>query len=235
MTSRHVIENRIVRNKIAEARRQTIADQEYLGCTFYSCRLFAARRPCKRALIRNVRLEGCIAEGACSIASAVLENVSVNGLSTPADPVQLAGCVFKHVELAGTFGQLVVRPISSALQQRDMTVQAAYDAADQKYYSTIDWAIDIREANFENAELRCIPGDKVRRDPQTQVLVRRKNLTDARWRELSIDHLYRVMLDSLWEGTEVDTILIAPKQSHRRRELEKELELLRREGIAEQD
>jgi hypothetical protein len=40
-------------------------------------------------------------------------------------------------------------------------------------YADIEWALDISEAVFSDVDLSYVPGDLVRRGPETQFLIRR--------------------------------------------------------------
>ncbi len=64
--------------------------------------------------------------------------------------------------------------------------QRAFDLANEDYYATVDWALDISEGEFEECELQRIAAHLIRRDPQTQVVVRREKAMQGKWRDLDL-------------------------------------------------
>jgi len=49
-------------------------------------------------------------------------------------------------------------------------------------YKEVDWALDIRDAVFSSAEFFGVPGELIRRDENTQVLLRREAFSRVDWR-----------------------------------------------------
>ncbi|HMD53396.1 MAG TPA: hypothetical protein VKJ65_02465, partial [Phycisphaerae bacterium] len=113
--------------------------------------------------------------------------------------------------------------------------QVLWDESCKNYYSDIDWALDISDAEFQGGiSFEAIPGLLIRRDPETQVLVSRKNLAITDWKRLvqgfpavgvAIDWFLN---DSLFP----DVVLVANKGARSFKDELAVLESMRREGIA---
>lgn len=75
--------------------------------------------------------------------------------------VRVVGCSF--------FGNSVHRDLSES-------EHASFLAAATKFYAGVDWVLDISDAAFESAALFSLPENLIRRDPETQFLVRKERL-----------------------------------------------------------
>jgi hypothetical protein len=74
-------------------------------------------------------------------------------------------------------------------------------SANEDYYRDVEWAVDISEAEFLEADLRGIPVHLVRRDPATQFILRREKLMAGGWRGADLGdplmpHLIQIFLES---------------------------------------
>jgi hypothetical protein len=115
--------------------------------------------------------------------------------------------------------------------------QRAMDAANAAFYATVDWALDIRDAEFQEAVLRGIPARLVRRDPSSQVIITRARVADrTRWESIAgLDPVLSITLDTFLRGTEDDEVVVAPK-AHK--DFAQRLEgfgMLRARGILEEE
>jgi hypothetical protein len=98
------------------------------------------------------------------VKAAVLEDVIVDSLKT-IGLLQVWGAALKHVTLRGRVGEIMFSPqVDLGLAPED--VQSAFRKANAAYYRSVDWAIDIREADPDDLELAGIPGRLVRRNPE---------------------------------------------------------------------
>src|SRR5204863_5298855 len=87
----------------------------------------------------------------------------------------------------------------------------AVAAAIAEAYQHIDWALDISEASFADADFYYVPGQLIRRDPETQFLLRRESFADIDIRTLPTAAKFAA---SRFESTPFDSIVaVAPKQS----------------------
>ncbi|WIX98643.1 hypothetical protein QRX60_31840 [Amycolatopsis mongoliensis] len=104
------------------------------------------------------------------------EGVVVDGCVTGNEALTLRGCLFRRVLLRGEVGDWIVNDMRRELP--DVEYQAFLDAA-KKFYASGEWVLDISEAEFGSAALFSLPGDLVRRNPETQFLVRKECLVDV--------------------------------------------------------
>ena len=203
-------------------------------CYFEGCALSVTVDPSKRTLVRNVSLIDCEQRGG-SINQAILEDVFVYGLETHGT-LQTFGAVFKHVTLKGKIGSIMFTPFVD-LFHKNRAMQRAFDKANSKYYTTVDWALDIAEAHFEDCVFRTVPARLIRRDPQTQVVVKRANAAEDKWRKLKYvkGTRWEAELEFFLDEGNPDIVLVAPKRDRQFRHVIDGLKALRDAGIAELD
>jgi uncharacterized protein YjbI with pentapeptide repeats len=219
----------------AELAGQTITDvlligssQEYsgvrlAGCTLKRCRLVQVDDPGFGLVVRDVVLERCRIEG-CAAGGVYFEDVTVDTLRL-SRPHLLSGCVFKHVTLRGKIGSLMAIPPNPMSPHRPGLTAGAVEK-----YKDVDWALDISEAVFSDADFFYVPGDLIRRDENTQVLLRREAFRDIDWRGLPGSA-------GIWvrrfESTPFDSIVgIAPKGSKEFAKAMADIEWLYSRGLA---
>jgi hypothetical protein len=161
----------------------------------------------------------------------VVEDTVITGLRTRG-LLQIWGPVLKHVRLKGRLGRLMISDVHDP--SASPSSREAFRADNRDRYADIDWAIDISEAEFEEADLRGVPGGLVRRDPETQVLVRRAALLDGRWRRVPLeDTWWGVALETLLLDGRESEVLVAPRRHPKFPKLRDGLDRLRDAGIAE--
>jgi hypothetical protein len=127
-------------------------DVRLSGCTLKGCRLVQADDPGLSLVVRNVVIDRCRMEG-CVAAGVYFEDVTVDTLQL-ARPHLLGGCVFKHVTLRGKVGPVMAIPPR----------KPEFAAIIVERYKEIDWALDISEAIFSDADFYYVPGELIRRD-----------------------------------------------------------------------
>ena len=115
-------------------------------------------------------------------------------------------------------------------------MQRAFEEANAAFYASVDWALDISEAEFQELSFRGIPGRLVRRDRETQIVVSRQKAMGGEWRKLDLDKTYwQVALELMLERGDEDVVLVAPKRAKDFKHLLRGLQLLRDAGVAEPD
>jgi len=124
--------------------------------------------------------------------------------------------------------------ISSIADPLALDRQPEFDASAEKFWQSVDWALDIREAQFIECDIRGIPARLIRRDEETQVIVRREKAAEGEWRRLALsDTQWPTALQFMLDSGDPDTVLVASKRDRAfKRELAG-LRLLRDAGIAE--
>ncbi len=211
------------------------ADYEFDGCTFSYVPFVSPRRPDDRAVVRNVRLTNCEVQEP-QLGSIVVEDCTVENPRTHGS-FWVYGAVFKHVVLRGRFGSLIFTEfLPGGGDENRLRRKAAFAQADEAYYDNVDWALDIREAQFYECEIRYVPGHLVRRDPETQGLVWRDKLLQHNWKSphfplsgwgVDPDRFVRDGLPSV--------VLVAGKRHPRFKRQLQELRQLREMGVVEPD
>ena len=209
------------------------ADLEFRQCSFTSSGVSITRDPRLRSTVRNVKLLRCEARG-CVVDTAIIEEVLVEGLKTHG-LLQCWGAVLRHVTLRGRVGRIMLsRAVATATALP--SEQRAFDEANAAYYAGVDWALDISEAEFEEADLRGVPAELVRRDPETQVIVTREKAMRGRFREPDLSGSYWARAIPLFlERGDPSIVYVAPKRHRNFRELLDGLMRLRDAGVAEPD
>jgi hypothetical protein len=211
---------------------QTYANIEFRHCKFISSRISITENPAFRSVVRNVKLIDCEVLG-CALNTAVVEEVTVEGLKTNG-LFQTWGAVFKHVTLKGKIGRIMLSP-AVATGTATPEEQQAFDKANGAYYANVDWALDIREADFQEADIRDIPASLILRDPKNHFVVKRKNAQEGTWEKLDLSGTYwaTAIKFFLLDSKAPDIVLVAPKRHPKYIQLLEGLKRLRDAGVAE--
>ncbi len=210
------------------------SDATFNGCAFNQC--FVRSIPNAWNTFSDISLRN-VSHWNCSIKGSALERISLHNLKRVGSaPLFLSGCVFRNVKLSGRIAGLKINRNLDIPPKP--TQQEAWDKRVLAYYNTVDWALDISDAKFPGGwTFEAIPGHLIVRDPATQVLIKRQNLVDRDWRALDFDRTAIDIAISWFEsGSLFDSVVVVASSDpkHIARELSV-LDLLRREGIAEQD
>jgi hypothetical protein len=208
-------------------------DLEFHNCQIELCEVLSFLNVRRRPVIRNVQVLNC--EVRATLRGALVEDVLVDGLKTPRR-LDCWATAFKHVTLRGKIGKIFISPLIEAATQPTKANQA-FAQANAAYYASVDWALDIREAEFQEADLRGMPAHLVRRDPDTQIVVTRDKVLQGAWRKLDLS-------DTWWPGSlelflsQSDApakVLVAPKRHPKFQQLLDGLMKLRDADVAEPD
>jgi hypothetical protein len=163
-----------------------------------------------------------------------LENIVVDGLRV-SDAFITWACVFRHVTLRGVIGRIIVNSNWGATGVESAQLRE-FDDANAAYYESVDWALDISEGKFVDLDIRGIPAALIKRDPVSQVVVRREKVMEGKWRELDLAGTHwRTALELFLKWGHPDDVLVAPKRSAKYKILQKGLDKLREAGVAEPD
>ena len=216
------------------------SDLQFRRCQFLTCYISITENPALRSTVRSVQVYHCDVQ-ASSVDNAILEDILVDGLKTHGR-FDTWGAVFKHVTLKGRIGNLkvsdfiVAADASPALRHK---INLRFQAANAEYYRNVDWALDISEAEFEECEIKGVPGHLIRRDPENKVLVNRSKVLELEneWRRLDLSktHWATSLQSMIKKEQHADRVLIVPRRSKSFKELLNGLNLLRRVGVAEPD
>lgn len=189
------------------------SDMEFRRCRFRSVAISITGNPHRRSVVRNVNLVQCETL-VCTVYPAVFEDVVVDGLKTH-QLLQTWGAVFKHVTLKGNIDRIMMSPIIRAGWAKPRE-QCAFDTANAAYYALVDWALDISEGLFMECDIRSVPAHLVRRDPVTQIVIKRDKALSGAWRQLDLSGTYwPTAIEFLLERGDPDVVLVAPKRDPR--------------------
>ena len=151
----------------------------------------------------------------CSISEATIRDVRLTDLKRLGSaPLFLWGCLYERVTLSGRISALKINRNIGATNAEH---QRAHDASTVQFYSKSDWALDISAAEFPGGvTFEAIPGDKVRRDPNRQVLVTRDALAQADWRNIDFDGTAIDMALSWFEqGSLFDNVVLVERSDRK--------------------
>jgi hypothetical protein len=209
-------------------------DVEFRRCYFQGCSLSVTRDPSLRSTVRNVRLIDCGQRG-CSLDTAVLEDVLVDGFKTNGQLFQTWGAVFNRVVLKGKIDRLMLSSVVSP-GLATPAEQRAFDETNAEYYRHVEWALDISQGEFKELDIRGLPGELIRRDPETQVLVTREKALQVKWRSLPFrENVWLIGLNLFLESGVSATVFDAEKRNPKFRNYLADLQLMRAAGLAEPD
>lgn len=206
---------------------RVIEDFDLDRCTFAGSSLVQWDDPSPSLVVRQVQVTRCTLQN-CAAIGTRFENLTIDHLTVKGGMLTLAGCVFSHVTIRGRVGSLMTTP-PMAGPGRELSSHATQAMVDA--YESVDWALDISEAEFTNASLYYVPGNLVRRDPETQFLLRRDSVAELGSRTLPENG---DIFFERFETTPFDSfIAIAPKRSRQFQEMLEILQALREMGLAE--
>jgi hypothetical protein len=226
-----VVENKKFESRQIRDKPALVEGLEFRRCEFMFSSLAATSDVRKRATVRKVQVVDCTAE-ACRIGGAILDEVVVDRLRTNGI-FRVSASAFRHVTLRGSIDEILIHPTiwpgpATSAQQR------AFDEANAAFYSEVDWALDITQAEFGAAEIQGVPARLVRRDPESQVVVRLEKALAREWRGLGLeDTPWPGMIQFLIDDGYPDKILIAPKRHPNYQRLRESLMTLKESGVAE--
>jgi hypothetical protein len=201
---------------------QLVEDVEFRRCTVERChwppRHRATADPADRPVVRHVKVVRCHATYS-HLSPIVAEDCEIDTVwfhNGKWGPTRIVGSAFRHVVIKGKVtGSIVFTPsprVDGLRAGRDVT-NDPYVVANRKFYEGVDWALDIREASFTSVEFSSgIPAGLIRRDPETQVVLRRASVADGRWRNQIHDVLATIWIEDFLTAGFPDTILVAGKR-----------------------
>ena len=196
-------------------------------CWFQGSEVSVGRSESTHVRVSNVELRRCRVSGG-GLLGVHLVDCRVDGLQVSSFPMIL-GCVFEHVTLAGKINRLMIRPELPTVDD-----QAPFLAAAAKAYERIDWALDISELDCKDLLIEGVPGRLIRRDRETQILVRRDAIEGKPWREIDFSGTYlATSIDHMFRFGRPEVILAAPRTGPKKEAFLRVINDLRAIGVAE--
>lgn len=171
---------------------RTIRDCEAVRCRHYNCAL------------SGTAVEGCV--------------LDTMGQAGPGY-FTLDACVFRHVTLRGKITTMLFRFDPNPFEEPAVgpSFKDMWPGAMARYYSDVDWALDIREARFTAlTSLVTVPGDLVRYDPERAILVRREALAGNRAQ--GMPGVMRICCEDFLAGSPFESFVIQRGEPKKARE-----------------
>lgn len=203
-----------------------LRDAEFDQCQFDGGALVQYDDPTCGLVVEDVVLRKCRA-GNTVLHGVRFENVTVDGLANRS-LLQFEACLFDRVTLRGRIGPIMTMPASGTIPAE---MQAAFREQAAKFFSEIDWALDISEAEFSDADFSQVPGNLVRRNPETQFLIRREAALSAA--PDSLPGFAAIVAERAGNSPYDTTVAAVPTRSKNADRYQDELRILRAQGIAE--
>ena len=160
-----------------------IEDTQFERCEFDNC-------SARSVTLRRVEFVDCRC-WACHLYDPIFEDCVVSGLRMTigsgggrTHPLFVWGGVAKHLTLRGRIGSLIWNPPYKWLGDKGWNWDRRELDRVARKYDAIDWALDIREAQFTSIPSLVFgpPGRLIRRDLATQPLVTRERANVGDWR-----------------------------------------------------
>jgi hypothetical protein len=205
---------------------KVLQDAEFEQCYFEGGGLAQYDDPSCGLVVKNVILRKCRG-GNVGLHGVRFENVTVDGL-TNRSGLQLRSCLFDRVTLRGKIGRIMTMEAHSAIPAE---MRAAFREQAVKLYADIEWALDISQAEFSDVDFSYVPGQLVRRDPETQFLVHREAALSVALD--SLPSYASVIAERAGLSPYDTTVAPVPTRSKNADRYRAELQVLRDRGIAE--
>lgn len=213
-------------------------DMSFERCIFDDCVFSLTKDISRIAVVRRVSLTNC-AMLRCQTGPAILSEVMVSGLKTD-DLLILWSPFFDRVTLSGEIGKLKVNLSAGSMIKEER--QRPFDDFRASFYKGMEWALDISQARFKEFDIRGVPGRLIRRDPESQILIKRERALEIAkpgWERLldPSNTLWPFCIRMFLKNGDEDTVLVAPlgAPKGKRDKLLKGLQELRTLGLAEPD
>ncbi|MDN0195295.1 hypothetical protein [Streptomyces sp. S.PNR 29] len=205
---------------------RVLGDVGLTRCTCVGSTLAQFDDPGFGFVVQGVEARRCKVDN-CGAHGVLFRDVLVEDLSI-AGGLLLEACVFDRVTLRGNIGRVVTTPPNDALPEE---VRESFVAAMRVAYQEVEWALDIREAKFSDADFYYVPGELIRRDEETQFLLRRESFSGVNLSDLPV---YAGIAAGRFEVSPWDSIVaVAPRRSKSFGQVLSELNELRGMGLAE--
>ena len=148
------------------------------GCLFSACVLgIPCRSPQDRLVLKQMTLRDCTLDSLI-IGPVVFEDCLLENLKT-LDLQWVHGAAFKHCIVRGEAGEALLFEEKEPLEPRDSKSNAPFIAENQRIYESIDWALDISEAQFHELDIRGVPAERIRINDRNQIKVNYQRLREA--------------------------------------------------------
>lgn len=143
---------------------------KFARCSFSGCSLgMQIRRPSERIVLRGFSAIDCTVDSV-NVGPVVFEDCLVEDLTT-VDHLWILGAAFKRCTIRGQVGRVIFFEEFVPTEPRDSPTNAPFVGENTRIYESVEWALDISEAEFTDVDLRSIPAELVRTNRVNQVKV----------------------------------------------------------------
>lgn len=203
--------------------------------------------PVNRTNLKNCIFKDCIIDGRTSSQDKIyLENVVFDNIKIPNDLLRLNGTIFNKVTLKGNFDRILLNSghfgmvyvnKNESIEHIDESQLNSLNQYVEDEYKNSDWALDISQGEFRECEIHNVPAHLVKRNPETQILIRYEKVKNSNWENNNkIQNSYAKYFCGRVMKTENDRVFIAPVRNKKQFVIEMEaIKILREEGIADLD
>jgi hypothetical protein len=216
----------------------SFSDMEFVKCKFLGGGFGYRHAPdfSQRTSASNIIIKDCEVRK-FGIGPALLSDIHIENLRS--DVVIVWGAVLRHVTIKGRFDKLMIHGITG---HGDIEVgqpgMYRYRELCDSFYNTIDWALDISQAEFDDFCIRThgVPAHLIRRDPESQVVVQRQKAIEGDWRKIGVSGLTQIFFKTLIDEIVPASVLVAPKRNKKDcKDILEDIRKLRDAGIADAD
>lgn len=186
-----------------------ITDLEFIECDIGGG-LCTYGAPLHRSSATNIRVTDC--RGASFFGTgAIFEDVVVVGVRMSRAPVILSACAFRHVVLAGNCGRFI---FNRNVCHNDFERNEAFAAANDDFYRSTDWALDISRLNCSGFALRgSVPVRLIRRNPSEQFVMTREVALSGAWKEYGPMSWFDLAIEQFLDAQTDEELFVAPRRS----------------------
>ncbi|HEX7275527.1 MAG TPA: hypothetical protein VF248_07945 [Nitrososphaeraceae archaeon] len=203
--------------------------KEFIRCYFEGCTFSSTMDVNLRSTVQNIKLIDCKITGGY-IGPGIVRNTLIDGLKV-GNHLQTHGTVFEAVTIKGIIDKILITPYVDTLKKFP-DVQQTFDQANDKFYKNVPWALDISEAAFKDCDIRGIPAELVKRDKETQFILKREKALKIDWEEIDLSKTHwKVAIEIFLRDQFEDCVLVAPKKNRKFKDLLEGLKKLKDAGI----
>jgi len=153
----------------------------------------------------------------------LVENLRGGGMA----PSFLWSCVFRHTTLAGWIGGLMWR---WRMHTDDDEMALRLHAANQQFYETVDWALDISEADFSFYEaLQGVPAGLIKRHPDKHFVMTRDGA--ERFLKMKYGGVWYLTAQDLLKSPLDDVVIVTGGRGDKLKERLADAKVLKKRGI----
>lgn len=187
-----------------------IQNQELINCIFDNCSIGTEDNLSKISYFKNIKMTDCTILN-CMVGPTIFEDVLIKNLKT-GDIAIFDLPLLRHVKIEGKVGNLKINNIGFTLEKSLSKKKELLDLKN-KFYETVDWALDISCAKFIDFYCLGIPTHLIKINNENQFIAKKNNIIKSGIldSDFSIQNpVVGIMLQFLIDSDESETVLAAP-------------------------